>query len=84
MSGALHKERATISYACHGVVTDRVYFWFEFISNSDPHWNLSDQLQSQAWNNVGMSTCSREAALFCPHRSVHMQTGTGLFRGENI
>ena len=64
--------------------TDYYYFWFEFISNSDPHWNLSDQLQSQAWNNVGMSTCSREAALFCPHRSVHMQTGTGLFRGENI
>ena len=26
MSGALHKERATISYACHGVVTDRRVF----------------------------------------------------------
>ena len=43
-----------------------IYFYFEqFISNSDPHRNLSDQLQSQARTNVGMSTsCPREAALF--------------------
>ena len=45
-------------------------FQFEFISNSDPHRNLSDQLQSQAWTNVDMLTCSREAALFYPYRSV--------------
>ena len=29
-----------------------------------------------------MSTCSRDAALFYPHRSVLMQTGIGLFRGK--
>ena len=33
-----------------------IYFWFEFISNSDPHRSLSDQLQSQARINVDMST----------------------------
>ena len=47
-----------------------IYFYFEFISNSDPHGNLSNQLQSQARNNVDVSTCSREAALFYRHRSV--------------
>ena len=29
-----------------------IYFQFEFISNSDPHGNLSNQLQSQARTNV--------------------------------
>ena len=28
--------------------TDQLCFWFEFISNSDPHGNVSDQLQSPA------------------------------------
>ena len=32
--------------------------------------DLSDQLQSQARTNVDMSTCSREAELFYPYRSV--------------
>ena len=32
-----------------------IYFQFEFISNSDPVWNLSDQLQSQARTNIDMS-----------------------------
>ena len=35
-----------------------IYFSFEFISNSDSHRNLSDQLQSEARTNVDMSTCS--------------------------
>ena len=46
-----------------------IYFQFEFISNSDPHRNLSDQLQSSARANVDMSIFSREAALFYPYRS---------------
>ena len=33
-----------------------IYFYFEFIPNSDPHRNLSDQLLSQAQTNVDMST----------------------------
>ena len=37
-----------------------IYFWFEFISNSDPHRNLSDQLQSLARTNVDMSTWYRQ------------------------
>ena len=32
-----------------------IYFQFELISNSDPHRNLTDQLQSQARTNVVMS-----------------------------
>ena len=83
-----------------------IYFWFEFVSSSDPHKNLtpgsyvaflpcrmqfaslsfvwiafdfrnatyepglSAQLESQAQTNVYMSTCSLEAALFYPYRSV--------------
>ena len=46
--------------------------------------DLIDQLQSQARTNGDMSTCSREAALFYPCRSVLMWTGTYLFRGKNI
>ena len=34
----------------------RLIYLFEFISNSDPYRNLSDQLQSQARTNVEMST----------------------------
>ena len=37
-----------------------IYFWFEFMSNSDPHRNLSDQLQSLARTNVDMSTWYRQ------------------------
>ena len=33
-----------------------IYFQFEFISNSGPHGNPSNQLQSQARTNVDMST----------------------------
>ena len=33
-----------------------IYFSFLFSSNSDPHRNLSEQLQSQARTNVDMST----------------------------
>ena len=36
-----------------------IYFYVEFISNSDTHRNLSDQLQSQARTNVDMSTWCR-------------------------
>ena len=36
-----------------------IYFYFEFISNSVPHRNLSDQLQSQARTNVDMATWCR-------------------------
>ena len=36
-----------------------IYFWFKFISSSDPRRNLSDQLQSQARTNVDMSTLCR-------------------------
>ena len=36
-----------------------IYFQFEIISNSDPHGNLSDQLQSQAWTNVDITTRCR-------------------------
>ena len=36
-----------------------IYFLFEFISNSDSHRNLSDQLQSQARTYVDMSTWCR-------------------------
>ena len=36
-----------------------IYFQFEFISNSDSHRNLGDQLQSQARTNVDMSTWCR-------------------------
>ena len=43
-----------------------IYFYFEFISNSDPHRNLSDQLQSQARTNVGMSTSCRRVHV-TPH-----------------
>ena len=46
------------------------YFWFEFISNSDSHRNLIHKWQSQARINAEMSTCSPEAALFYPYRSV--------------
>ena len=41
-----------------------IYFQFEFISNSGPHRNISDQLQTQALTNVDMSTCSRETVLY--------------------
>ena len=57
-------------------------FLFKFISNSDPHRNLSDKLQSQARTIVDMSTCSRETAFFCPYRSVLMKTGTAYFTGK--
>ena len=33
-----------------------IHFKFEFISNSDPYRNLSNQLQSQPRTNVDMST----------------------------
>ena len=33
-----------------------IYFYFEYISNSDPHRNLSNQLQSQARTAVALST----------------------------
>ena len=36
-----------------------IYFQYEFISNLDPQRNLSDQLQSQAWANVDLSTRCR-------------------------
>ena len=36
-----------------------IYFYVEFISNSDPHRNFSDQLQSEARTNVDISTSCR-------------------------
>ena len=84
VSGAHHQEPAATPYSCHGVFTDRSIFSLRFISNSHPHRNLSDQLQSQARNNVDMSTCSRGAALFYPYRSVPMYTGTDLFSEKII
>ena len=56
----LLKKPATTPYSCHGVITDR----------SILSLNLSDQLQSQGWTNVDMSTCSREVVLFYPCRSL--------------
>ena len=50
--------------------TDLFLVWIYV--DSDPHRDLSDQLQSQACTNVNMSTCSREAALFYSHRSALM------------
>ena len=42
------------------------YFYFKYISNSDPHRNLNDQLQLHKRTNVDvyMSACLREVALF--------------------
>ena len=37
----------------------RIPYHLKFISNSDPHRNLSDRLQSQARTNVDMSTWCR-------------------------
>ena len=52
-------------YSCHGVSGIS-----EFISNSDPHMNLSDELQSQARTNVDMFTWGR-IVLFLPKRVHH-------------
>ena len=47
-----------------------IYFSFEFMSNYDPHWNLSDNCNHKHGHIDMMSTCSRAAALFYPYRSV--------------
>ena len=68
--GAHHCEPATITTTAFSQ-TD--LFLAEFISNSDPERNLSDQLQSQSRTNVDMmSTCSREPALFYSYQSMLM------------
>ena len=42
-----------------------IYFYFEFVSNSGAHRNLSDQLQSQARTNVDISTWCRHVRWSC-------------------
>ena len=59
-----------------------IYFQFEFISNSDPHRNLSDQLQSQAQTDLDMST-------FCRHvharpRRAHVHQNWAISREKYI
>ena len=61
-------DRASITGSLHGSCLmiflswrfhRPIYFWFDFISNSNPHRNLSDQLQTQARTNVDMSKWCR-------------------------
>ena len=60
-----------------------IYFQLELISNSEIPKGTSVTNSSHKHRLMLtyrlMSTCSREAVLFYPYRSVLMQTGTGLF-----
>ena len=51
MLGAQHSEPGTSPYSYHGVFTDQFFFFW----NSDPHRDLSDQLQSHG-HDVDMFT----------------------------
>ena len=67
-TGGHHQEPAATSYSCHGVFKDRSIFSLNLSRiqiPQQPQWPIpGDQLQSQAWTDVDMST-------WCQH--VHVR-----------
>ena len=49
-----------------------VWIYFEFRSPQEPHWPIVITSTDQCWHVDMILTCSPEAALFYPHRSVLM------------
>ena len=62
-----HQEPATTPYSCHGVFTDQSIF-----SLNLSRIQITTSVTNCSQKHGLMLTCSREAALFYPYRSVLM------------
>ena len=81
LPGAHHCEPATTPYSCHGVFADRSIFSLNLSRIQIP---TGTSVTNCNHKHGLMWTCSREAALFYPHRRVLTSSENGLFCGKNI